>query len=193
MSRVKEYRREDVLESVTSLFWSKGFEATSMNDIVRHSGLNKHSLYKEFGDKEGLFMACLDYYAVDMSRDLMNLLKEKPLGLSNLERFFYDRATYANSKQCRGCFLINAVADQDVVSADVKKKIQSMLSAHDRFFLSCLEAAQERGEISMDKNCKALASYLACVLRGLMSVGRSQTSLTTSEEIVGVAMSALRA
>lgn len=191
MGRTKTYIREDVLDAVTELFWSKGYEATSMSDIVKFGGLNRHSLYKEFGDKEGLFMACLNYYASDLSRDLKQLLTKKPLGLSNIREFFIERATYADSKQCRGCFLVNSVSDQDIVSSKVRDKIQSMLSEHDEFFYSCLSAAQERGEIPKSKDCRALASYTSCVLRGLMSIGRTKTSLVPPEQIVGIALESL--
>ena len=162
-----------------------------MSDIVDFSGLNRHSLYKEFGDKESLFLACLSYYSVELSRDLKELLQREPLGLSNIRDFFSERAGYADSKQCRGCFLINSVSDQEIVSEKVRDKIQEMLSEHDEFFYRCLAAAQERGELSPNKDCQALASYLSCVLRGLMSVGRSKTSLVPPEQLVEIALGAL--
>ena len=52
MSRPREYDRDEVLEKTTNLFWEKGFEATSINEVVARTGLNKHSLYNEFGEKE---------------------------------------------------------------------------------------------------------------------------------------------
>lgn len=192
MSRTKEYQRNEVIEAVTHVFWSKGYEATSMNDVVAAGGINKHSLYKEFGDKEGLFLACLDYYTREMSLELFELLTQEPLGLANIEKFFLDRASYADSRQCRGCFLVNSVADQEIVSTKVKARIRSTLKQHDEFFYRCLSAAQERGEISASKDCKTLASYLSCVLRGLMSVGRSKTSLVSPKAIVAVALETLR-
>ena len=63
MNRPREYKKEDVLEAATGLFWAKGFEATSISELVELTGLNKHSMYREFGDKEGLFLASLDHYA----------------------------------------------------------------------------------------------------------------------------------
>jgi len=62
MNRPKQYDRDEVLEKATDLFWEKGFEATSMNEMVARANLNKHSLYSEFGDKEKLFIECIDHY-----------------------------------------------------------------------------------------------------------------------------------
>ncbi len=192
MSRVKEYSREDVLERSSELFWAKGYEATSVSDIVAHTGINKHSLYKEFGDKEGLFVECLEYYAQFMSRDLMAILAREPLGLGNIEEFFRDRAKYANAKRCRGCFLINSVSDQELLSAKTNRWIRELLATHDEYFYNCLAAAQGRGEIPQDRDCTALAGYLSCFLRGLMSVGRSKSSAVPPEQLIEMAMEVVR-
>jgi len=65
MNRPKQYDREEVLEKTTVLFWEKGFEATSMNDIVTRTGVQKFSIYNEFGDKEKLFLACMDHFLLN--------------------------------------------------------------------------------------------------------------------------------
>ena len=87
MPRSKEYIKEEVLEAATTLFWTKGFEGTSMNDLVEQTGLNKHSMYSEFGDKEGLFLACMDYYVYESNKVVLDILTKHPLGLHNIEKF----------------------------------------------------------------------------------------------------------
>ena len=97
MSRPRQYDREEVLEKTTDLFWERGFEATSMNEVVARTGLNKHSLYNEFGDKEGLFLLCIDQYVNKSIKVLSEILTKKPLGLGNIETFFDNRVNYAAS------------------------------------------------------------------------------------------------
>lgn len=193
MSRVKEYHREQVLDAASELFWAMGYEATSINDVVSHTGLNKHSLYKEFGDKEGLYLACLNHYAKVMSQDFVAILAKEPLGLDNIKAFFLNRATYANTKRCRGCFLINAVNDRELLSPKTYRRIQEMLASHDTFFHNCLAAAQGRGDLPKNKDCKAIAGYLSCFLRGLMSVGRSKAWTTPPEKLIEIVMTTIRA
>jgi TetR/AcrR family transcriptional repressor of nem operon len=60
MSRPKLYDRETVLEKATNLFWEKGFEASSLNELEARTGINKYSIYNEFGNKDKLFLACMD-------------------------------------------------------------------------------------------------------------------------------------
>ena len=58
MGRSKEYARGEVLESATQIFWEKGYQGTSVGDLVEGTGLHRRSMYEEFGDKEDVFVAC---------------------------------------------------------------------------------------------------------------------------------------
>lgn len=62
MGRPRSYSRDAVVEKAMGVFWQNGYKATSISDVVRETGLNTASMYKEFGDKEGLFSAALDHY-----------------------------------------------------------------------------------------------------------------------------------
>jgi len=175
LARPREYIREKVLHAATELFWKKGYELTSINDIVNYTGINKHSLYNDFGDKERLFLSCADNYVTMAADAVENVLTRQPLGLHNIEDFFTNRSDYASSKNCVGCFLVNAITDQDALSTKARKKVKDLLAAYEQQFLDCLSAAQASGEISRNKDCKVLAQFLSCTLNGLMISGRMQT------------------
>jgi TetR/AcrR family transcriptional repressor of nem operon len=189
MSRPKEYDREEVLAKITELFWEKGFEATSINEIVARTGLNKHSLYNEFGDKEILFLLCIDEYVNKSIKELGDILTKEPLGLSNIEAFFDNRVAYASSGSCKGCLLINSVTEKETLSKKINQKVISLLSNLNKVsFYNCLKAAQENNEISRDKNCEVLASYLTCFLFGLVNVGKNETRKNELRKIADAAL-----
>jgi len=192
LTRQREYIREDVLDRVTKLFWKKGYKATSINDIVKFTGINKHSLYNDFGDKETLFLSCADNYAKTATDAVENVLVRKPLGLSNIEDFFNNRSNYADSKDCIGCFLVNAITDQTTLSTKARNKVDKLLSGYQQLFYNCLVAAQISGEIAKDKNCNILAQYLSCILNGLMISGRMKTSKSSLRTMTDMALSVLR-
>jgi TetR/AcrR family transcriptional repressor of nem operon len=192
MSRPREYDREEVLEKTTDLFWERGFEATSMNEVVARSGLNKHSLYNEFGDKEGLFLLCINEYVNKSIKALRDILTKKPLGLSNIEKFFDNRVDYAAAKDCKGCLLFNSVTEKEILSKEVNQKVKSLISSLNVSFYNCLKAAQDNNEISSDKNCKVLASYITCFLSGLVNVGKNETNKKELRKMVDVALSTVR-
>src|ERR1041384_4735339 len=60
-----------VLEGAMVLFWTQGYEATSMQELVEATGINRGSIYNTFGDKEGLFIAVLDHYAATVVESLI--------------------------------------------------------------------------------------------------------------------------
>ena len=192
MNRPRQYDREEVLEKTTNLFWEKGFEATSMNEVVARTGLNKHSLYSEFGDKEKLFIDCIDYYNSNSSRFLRDILARKPLGLSNIEAFFENRVSYAASDDCKGCLIFNSVTEKETLSEEINLKTKSRVSKIKALFYNCLKAAQERKEISGDKDCKVLADYLTCFTCGLVNYGKNETNKKELRKMVDVALSSVR-
>jgi len=192
MNRPRQYDREEVLEKTTNLFWEKGFEATSMNEVVARTGLNKHSLYSEFGDKEKLFIDCIDYYSSNSSRFVRDILARKPLGLSNIEAFFENRVSYAASDDCKGCLIFNSVTEKETLSEEINLRIKSRVSKIKALFYNCLKAAQERKEISGDKDCKVLADYLTCFTCGLVNVGKNETNKKELRKMVDVALSTVR-
>ena len=192
MTRPKEYSREEVLDAATELFWEKGYEGTSMNEMVEQTGLNKHSMYNEFGDKEGLFLDCLEHYSNESTKPLGNILTKKPLGLSNIEAFFNNRVEYATSRKFKGCLLLSSAIEKEILSDKINDKIQKMLTAFEGLLYDCLKAAQEKREIPKKKDCKALASYLYCFLGGLLIVGRRNTDKGALKKLTDVALSAMK-
>ncbi|MBL4706261.1 MAG: TetR/AcrR family transcriptional regulator [Flavobacteriales bacterium] len=60
--RPKEFNRNSVLEKCITLFWTEGYNATGIQEIVTQTGVNRYSLYEEFGNKEGILLASMELY-----------------------------------------------------------------------------------------------------------------------------------
>ncbi len=191
MTRPREFIKEEVLEAATELFWEKGFEGTSMNDLVEQTALNKHSMYREFGDKEGLFLACLNFYVHESNSVVNAILTKEPLGLQNIQTFFNNRIDYAASNDCKGCLLVNTVTEKEVVSHAINELVKANLSKLKACFYNCLKAAQERGEIRAEQDCHTLADYLDCFCRGLMNIGKHPIEKKKLRMLTEVALSTM--
>ncbi len=163
-----------------------------MDDLVTHSGLNRHSMYSEFGDKERLFLSCIDYYVIEDSREVIHILKQKPIGLRNIEEFIKNRVQYAMSDNCRGCLLVNTVTEKEVVSDEINNKVYSILKSQENLIHLCLQAAQEKGEISKQNDCKTLTLYLSCFFRGLMNMGKGSRGKVSLRKLAEIAISAIK-
>lgn len=180
MPRVKEYNREEVLDKATRLFWEKGFASSSMNDIVKTTGLNKHSMYKEFGSKEGLYQACIENFVSETNKDAVEIISRKPLGFSNIVDFFQNRLDHATTGKWCGCMVMNSIIEQEALSDDINKQVRRHLKSQEKLFRKCLAAARDNGEISANKDLDVSARYLLCFLEGLNVMGR-KTSYNKKE------------
>jgi len=188
MSRPIEYKREEVLEAATHVFWKKGFNSTSMNDLVEATGLNKHSMYGEFKSKEGLFLECIDNYVNKSTKSIADILAEKPLGIRNIKAFFENRIEYASSGECDGCLLVNTAVEGKTLNDKLNKIVNNNLYVQKTMFYSCLRTAQENGEIPKEKDCKMLADYLMCFLEGLMVMGKTNPTKKSVNKIMDTVM-----
>ena len=192
MSRSKKYNKEQVLAAATELFWQRGYDGTSMNDLVERSGLNRHSMYNEFGDKERLFLSCIDYYVIEDSKEVISILRREPIGLKNIEDFIDNRVQYAVSDNCQGCLLINTVTEKEIVSDKINNKVSVILRSQEELIHLCLKAAQEKGEISKKNDCKTLTVYLSCFFRGLMNMGKGAHNRASLKQLAEIAMLAIK-
>lgn len=172
MPRYKEYNREAVLDSATKVFWEKGYVGSAMSDLVNATALNKHSMYKEFGSKEGLFLACIENFSNKTNRKAAEIIHRRPLGLQNIIDFFQNRIEGASSKMWKGCLIMNSVVEQEVLSEQVNEQVQCHMSQQEGLFRDCLMAAQRAGEIPASKDTVVLAQYLLCFLEGLNVMGK---------------------
>lgn len=172
MARPRTYDRDAVLNRATELFWDKGYEATSMQDLVEATGLNRHSMYREFKNKDGLFAAAIGRYEDRYGGKALLLLAEEDSGLEEVRRFIHLKAAYAAADGCRGCLLVNTVTERAAVSSSALQIVQDRLNAREDALAACLTRAQERGDVGEDRDPKMIAAILISFLQGLMVQGR---------------------
>src|SRR5689334_13287506 len=110
MARPRTYTREDVLKKATELFARKGYEGAHLQELVEVTGLNRFSLYKEFGGKEGLFRAALEAYLGELA-ELDAQLRREPAGLANVRAFY---AALLAHEFPHGCLAVNTIREKHV-------------------------------------------------------------------------------
>lgn len=113
MARPREFDYDDVLNAAMQAFWARGYEATSVQDLMDATGLQKGSLYKAFGDKHSLFLKALDAYLRRMTEDDLVLLRKDLAPHEALSAFLHqgiDMMSGEDGAQC-GCFAINTVVE----------------------------------------------------------------------------------
>src|SRR6516162_8946209 len=114
MARPKGYDRHAVLVAARDLFWERGYEATSISDLEQRTGLNRSSLYQEFGSKHELFEAALECYADRVITQLFAELRNDDATLDTVAGLFTQLAKLFCSETAlatHGCLMVNATAE----------------------------------------------------------------------------------
>lgn len=192
MVRTKEYDRREVIDAATRVFWAKGYKNTSISDLVSATGLNKRSMYMEFGNKAGLFHECIDHYAAMLNKDVLSILNRQPPGLDNIRDFFLNRLDYACSKNSHGCMIVNTAGEKEHIDEQALCRVNIYMGGLKEAFLACLAAARKEGKIKPGQDCDVLANLLLHLTAGLMILCKTDADRDSLEAMVELVMEVLR-
>ena len=143
MSRNKTFDIDKAIENAMEVFWEKGYEGTSMQDLVDVLGLSRSSIYETFGSKKDLYLVALDKYEDQADDSLGSILYEKGPAKDVLIRFFNKVIEHNVPKSC---FMVNATLEM-TAHPDVSGRTKSNTSNSERAFYQLLTRASTNGEI----------------------------------------------
>ena len=147
--RPREFDREAVLNTVVDLFWTKGYEATTMADIIGATGLSKSSLYGAFGSKHQLLDAALNRYLDGVFGQFLAAFADGDGGIADIHRFVDGyHAWLLNDAAGRGCLAINAANELGYTDDAVSRYAATYREAFREALRGPLERAGARGEIA---------------------------------------------
>lgn len=165
MARNTAFDKEKSLEKVSILFWQKGYESTSINDIVDLLKINRSSLYNSLGDKDTLYEYALNWY-INKSI-IVSKAKEVENGLEFINDILTQITEEAKQKKSFGCMIINASQEYVVMNSKFKKTIHHYQSQVIELIKQAVEVGQEDGDIKHKKDAKELAEYIYTIVVGL--------------------------
>ena len=188
MAGVKQFDQNDVLDSAMAVFWARGYEATSIQDVLDATGINRGSLYATFGDKKRLFLAVLDHYASKVGDPVIAELAE-PNPRRAIEGMFAAiiRRTSDPSRP-RGCLLTNTSLECPGSGDDISRTIAERLGQMESAIYHVLHRAQAEGALDRTRDCRALARFFAGVAQGLNVVHKAMADPAVLQDMVRVAM-----
>ncbi len=192
MARPREFELEEVLDKAVETFWSRGYEATSIQDLVESMGIHRGSLYAAFRDKQGLFLTVLDRYRKVVVRKLLDLLESDPSGKAAIGKFFAAVVEHVlTGGPLRGCLVTNSAVERGLSDPETAKKVRFCLRQLEDGFYGTLQRAQGTGEIDQGRDLRALSRYLTSSLQGLLVIGKIRTDRGALEDVVEVTLQAL--
>jgi TetR/AcrR family transcriptional repressor of nem operon len=173
MPRHKEYERDEVLDRALEVFWEKGYEATTVQDLVEGMGINRFSLYDSFGSKRELFFLALDRYVEVRLSPAFHVLEEAEEPLAGVRRFVRGYVDLLVNSNHRGCLLANSAVEVRVVGDDVAGHTCLALVAIEHAVQGALERARDQGVLRQGVDPALAAPTVWASLMGLSSLCRA--------------------
>lgn len=163
----KQFNQDEALNKALETFWAKGFEATSMQDLVLNMGINRASMYQTYGNKHALFIATLDRYISSNLAHFKQSLDVPGSPLDNLHKVFDFFINAGQQGKAYGCFINNTAVEMGPHDPLVAEKIRQFWLQFESLLVNMIERAKEKGELAAHTESKNLAILLNIALQGL--------------------------
>ncbi|GAA2878134.1 TetR family transcriptional regulator [Actinoplanes cyaneus] len=193
MSRVKEFEPDQALDAAMRLFWQRGYEATSMADLVAATGVARASLYATFGSKHDLYLRALDRYVRQRDPVLVERLAGPGSALPAIRSVLDDFVAEATGAGDLGCFVVNAAVERMSADTAVALSVETSWETIEVALTSALLRARGSGELAAGADPRRLARFLMVVLEGLRVVGKGRTGAIRARDAADEAFAALLA
>jgi AcrR family transcriptional regulator len=187
--RPRSFDREAALESALEVFWRNGFEGTSLNDLTHAMGINPPSLYAAFGDKERLFLECVERYQARHGGACP--YADEPTARGAIGKLLAYMATEL-TKPCnpRGCMMVMAAATCSASSEEMQSALQERRSSSRTRIKERIERGMKEGDVPAGIDAGALADFYAAVMTGMSLQARDGATRKSLLATVDTAMRA---
>ena len=185
----KQFDVNEVLERAMEAFWSRGYEATSMQDLVDCTGINRGSLYATYSDKHSLFLAALRRYDDKVRHALLADLESRYGPREAIHQLFLALTSQVSEKGGnRGCFLTNSALELAAHDSKVGKVVSHAQEEIESFFARSIKKGKALGEIPAHVRTAETARGLLASLLGLLVLVRSRPERVLLQSIVDDAL-----
>ncbi len=175
MAGVKKYDRTQLLDRAIELFRRQGFNGTSTAELVAELGVNRKSMYAEFGSKQDLFEAALERYSAHHLTAVLAPVEAADAGVDAIRAAFDGYASASDGwAQGRGCLLCNTAVERGALDPGARRHVAAYLDRLTTAFRHALGNARRAGEIAEDADIDELAAYFTTALIGVAACIRAE-------------------
>ncbi len=174
------------------VFWRKGFEGASCDDLLSTMGLNSGSMYASFGDKKALYEKAFDLYCDTVFCQGMNILNGDGTPLENVKNLIRGMGERMASGDCKGCFVGNTLIEFGSDNKGVAEIARQVMKRLQDALKKKLVAAKKLGELSDTVNPTELAAFIVNTAQGLNVMAKANADKKTILGIIKTTLSMLR-
>jgi len=194
VGRPRSFDETEALEAVMDVFWNKGYEATSMTDLMAATGLHKGSLYQAFGGKHSLFIRALSEYVVQLGATMKDSLTSPDRSVDGLRNSMYRQIDLSLKEDgsSKGCMALNTLVETAPHDPDVMAVLKGAFKMRLKLIGEAISRAQSEGDLRNDIPGNRLTLIFATFEAGLMAelkgpLGRRQERVLVDEFVESMA------
>jgi len=192
MARTREFDEDEVIGRAMHVFWRRGYQATSLNDLLAAMGLSKSSFYETFGTKRDLLLTALRRYAGSGMAGLIEPLLRPDASRPEIEETLAKMVRHARSAEGRrGCLINNTLGEVAPHDPVIFAAMQESLGQLETILIGVVARGQQRGEITRKETPRALARFLANTFGGVNLAAKAKPGRSTLDDVVRVTLRAL--
>ena len=192
MARPREFDKHEVLGKAICVFADKGYNGTSMQDLVDGLGISRSSMYETFSNKHALYVEALECYQKSANQQVYAIIKESSGAKDAIRKLLEMTVSkLLDNDQHNGCFLVNAEIEVAAHDADVKEMICQSGLHIESAFMHIIVKGQKDGELSARHDAKALSRFISNIVKGLQVSTRSITDRTFFDDVIQTTLSLL--
>lgn len=193
MPRLPEFDRDEVLDNALSLFWSDGYEASSISKLLSVMNLNRGSLYSAFGSKAALFSTVLDHYMGYLQCHLFSCTLVSVEDPCDAITAFFDKAFFEpeQSQLANGCLFFNAISELSNNKPELAGKARESIQWIRQLFYTRLLEAKQLGRIGSGQDIEGLADYLIALVAGLRTLCKSGANADVLRRVIDAGLSSV--
>lgn len=168
----KKFDIDETLERAMQVFWRNGYEATSMQDLVKHMGINPGSIYDTYGNKYALFVQALRYFEKQAQRQRAQCCNEKSPREAIIAVFSNIVDAACKDDNYCGCFMVNTALEIAPHNAEIAKIVSKSMIGTEKYFRDQIKKAQQLGEIATTVHAANTARTLLSLITGMQVFSR---------------------
>jgi TetR/AcrR family transcriptional repressor of nem operon len=192
MARTKEFDTDEVLSKAINLFWDKGYNGCSMQDVVDGLGLSRSSIYETFGDKRQLFLEALKKYQYEGLKALEEDINTTSDIRQSLTKVFESVIPQSqDSPLQKGCFMVNSAVELACQDPEIAEIVRVNRLEVEDILCKAIEKGQQSGQLASTLDPRSIARFIYTSLSGIRVTARSGTDRKTLEDIICVTLSVL--
>jgi AcrR family transcriptional regulator len=192
MARPKEFDRDEAVERAMSVFWSRGYAATSTEDLLRAMSIGRQSMYDTFGGKRRLYLETLERYQRQSIAGHLDRLRSTTSPLAGVEAMVTGLIPTDRARREKGCMGVSAICEFGGCDLELEQLRVKAKSIQHKALVERLSAAKAAGETGNSLDVERAARFLETTMLGLQVAARAGARVEELRATAAFAIAGLR-